>query len=66
MKPADLPLGTVTNMHLTRREAEVTGRRFCTSCQALRSSEGGETRRYRWICATCVSNRNTRTKSWAK
>lgn len=59
----DPSLGDELNRHLTKVETKVTGRRYCTNCASLRTAEGGEQSRYRWMCKFCVERRNTRTIS---
>lgn len=61
MKP--IAHGSEMNAHLTAREVEITGRRYCTSCDSLCPPEGGEKSRYRWSCAACVTRKNERIKS---
>ena len=54
------------NRRLTAREAEVTGKRFCTNCQRLQPANSGESKRYRWMCGACVYRRDNRVRSWSK
>lgn len=53
--------------HLTEVEAALTGRRYCTGCNTLKTVDGGvmrgEGRGKRWNCADCEARRKTRTKS---
>ena len=55
--------GTVLNTHITAMEAKISGKRYCTSCQATKPVEAGKLRGTRWICGTCLQNLKNRTKS---
>lgn len=62
----DVALGDDINRHLTKVEVQVTGKRYCTSCGKQQAAEGGENRKYRWVCAACVFRRNNKIRSWSK
>ena len=54
-----------TNIHLTKKQIELTGKRFCTSCQADRSYAEGQWfpaghGRKRWLCGPCARRRDKR------
>ena len=53
----------VDRSFLTSKEEEVTGKRYCTSCQWTRPLEGGKKTGSRWVCASCIDNRNKRKPS---
>lgn len=48
--------------------AKNTGRKFCTNCQRVKSTDGGKQirNRYgvRWFCATCFEHRKSRPKNY--
>lgn len=48
---------TAFRKELTAKIAQITGRRFCTTCQREQVSEGGVTLRYRWMCQACCERR---------
>ena len=51
------------NQHLTQREIAVTGRRYCTTCHQQQPPDGGEKRRFRWICKHCAARTSQRLPS---
>lgn len=52
--------------HITRREEELFGTRWCSHCRDRRPSEGGiwkvinGGKNRRWQCASCVENQKKR------
>lgn len=57
-----MQFGDETNRHLARKEIEITGRRYCTSCQNHQHPDGGKERVTgrnvrRWVCAACLTRR---------
>jgi len=50
--------GTAMNAHLTEKQIEILGRRFCSTCNALQSAIGGGKIKHRWVCRGCKERRN--------
>ena len=50
----DIPLGEKLNAHLAQREAVLTGKKFCPTCQVMRPIEGGVKKPNVWRCKFCV------------
>lgn len=56
-------MATVIREVLANKEAEITGKRYCTSCQWTQPLAGGEKRGTRWVCGKCLENRRLKRPS---
>lgn len=58
--------GSEMNRHMTAKQAEITGRFYCTTHQGMAPLEGSTLRGARRVCATCTSNRKNRVQTFGR